>query len=92
MNRVLSGINSAFQHPLISEFISRQCFFTVLILGYAWGSQSHSGFFLCFGNLLQKIIKNKILSGGVTKQQEAIESIKNHQKTLGGVRKLQETS
>ena len=30
--RVLSGINSGFRHPLISEVISWQCFLTVLIL------------------------------------------------------------
>ena len=31
----------------ISEVISRQCFLTVLIIGYVWGSQSHSVLFVC---------------------------------------------
>ena len=39
---VLSGMNYAFAHPLISKVTSWQCFLTVLILAYTCGAHSHS--------------------------------------------------
>ena len=67
-SRVLSGMYSAFEHPLISGVISWRCFLAVLILAYACGAHRHRIMFVCFlyfyvvAILLRKYFSKKICS------------------------------